>query len=322
MQNITHNIAKFLGTLGVIALIASSAQAQTSLSLPIPEGAVQTDTLSVANTDSVIPVGIWAASTGVPTRIVSGALQRQIYKMPKSGLTEQQIIAPMIDALKLSGFDLVFSCQGLQCGGFDFHTAAPVAAPPAIFVDLRSFVAMTLRDDQGDHIFCVVSHFASDTYIQIDYMTARQFDISGASRDIALRLQSTLDRSDNPLDYPRTLEQGGAIILSDLTFDSGSAKLGDQDYASLTALADYLKTHQDSKIILIGHSDAVGSLQGNITLSQKRAASVRSRLVGDHGINPDRIVAQGVGYLAPIAPNTSDENRDKNRRVEAILDQD
>jgi OOP family OmpA-OmpF porin len=45
-------------------------------------------------------------------------------------------------------------------------------------------------------------------------------------------------------------------------------------------------------------------------------------LIGDHGINPDRILAQGVGYLAPIAPNTTDENRDKNRRVEAILDQD
>jgi OOP family OmpA-OmpF porin len=261
-------------------------------------------------------------SSGVPTRIVSGGLQRQIFKMPKSGLTEQQISTPIISALEQAGFDVLLSCQGLQCGGFDFHTAAPLAQPPAIFVDLRSFVAMTFRNAQGDFVFAVVSRFASDIYIQIDHMTARQLDISGASKQIALRLQNTLDRSSDPADYPKTLEQGGAIILSDLTFDSGSAKLGEQDYASLTALADYLQTHQDSKIILIGHSDAVGSLQGNITLSQKRAASVRTRLIGDHGINPDRILAQGVGYLAPIAPNTTDENRDKNRRVEAILDQD
>lgn len=322
MQNITRNIAKFLWTLGVIALIAPSAQAQTPLSLPIPEGAVETENLSLANTDLVIPVGVWSMSSGVPTRIVSGGLQRQIFKMPKSSLTEQQISAPIVTALKQAGFDMLLSCQGLQCGGFDFHTAAPMAQPPAIFVDLRSFVAMTFRNAQGDFLFAVVSRFASDTYIQIDHMTARQLDISGASKQIALRLQNTLDRSADPADYPTTLEHGGAIILSDLTFDSGSATLADQAYDSLTALAEYLQTHPDSKIILIGHSDAVGSLQGNMTLSQKRAASVRTRLIGDHGINPDRILAQGVGYLAPIAPNTTDENRDKNRRVEAILDQD
>lgn len=322
MQNITRNIAKFLWTLGVIALIPPSAQAQTSLSLPIPEGAVQTETLSLANTDLVIPVGVWSMSSGVPTRIVSGGLQRQIFKMPKSGLTEQQISAPIISTLEQAGFDMLLSCQGQQCGGFDFHTAAPLAQPPAIFVDLRFFVAMTFRNAQGDFVFAVVSRFASDIYIQTDHMTVRQLELSGPSQQIALRLQNTLDRSSDPKEYPKTLKQGGAIILSDLTFDSGSAKLGDQEYDSLTALADYLQTHQDSKIILIGHSDAVGSLQGNITLSQKRAASVRRRLIGDHGINPDRILAQGVGYLAPIAPNTTDENRDKNRRVEAILDQD
>ena len=322
MQNITRNIAKFLCALGVILLILPSAQAQTSLSLPIPEGAIQTEALTVANTDLVIPVGVWSISSGVPTRIVSGGLQRQIFKLPKSGLTEQQISAPIVAALDQAGFDMLLSCQGLQCGGFDFHTTAPMAQPPAIFIDLRSFVAMTFRNAQGDFVFAVISRFALDTYIQIDHMTARQLDIPSTSRQIALRLQNTLDRSADPSDYPSTLEQGGAIILSDLTFNSGSATLGAQDYDSLAALARYLKTHPTSKIILIGHSDAVGSLQGNISLSQKRAASVRTKMINDHGINPDRILAQGVGYLAPIAPNTTDENREKNRRVEAILDQD
>ena len=321
MQNITRNIAKSFFSIAIFLGFAWGAQAQNQLNLPIPDGAQQTKSQSFDNTDVVIPISAWTGDTGVLTQVVSGQLQRQTFKIPKSGLTEQQIITPMIASLEKSGFELLLSCQGLQCGGFDFHTAAPVQQPPAMFIDLRTFGAITLRNANGDYFFCLVSRFASDIYIQIDHMTAGHLDIDVKYKQIALRLQNTLDRTADPAEYSNTLEQGGAIILSDLTFESGSAKLGQQKYPSLNTLAEYLQKTPSAKIILVGHSDAVGSLQGNITLSQKRAASVRTRLIKNHQIDPARIVAQGIGYLAPIAPNTTDENRDKNRRVEAILDQ-
>ena len=64
------------------------------------------------------------------------------------------------------------------------------------------------------------------------------------------------------------------MILGDLEFESGSANLGPGPFLSLTKLADYLNTTPDARIVLVGHTDAVGSLAGNMDLSAKRARRV------------------------------------------------
>ena len=71
--------------------------------------------------------------------------------------------------------------------------------------------------------------------------------------------------------------------------------------------------------MLVGHTDTVGSLDANIALSRRRAEAVRARLVEAHGVDGARIDARGVGYLAPAVANDSDEGREANRRVEAVL---
>jgi OOP family OmpA-OmpF porin len=73
------------------------------------------------------------------------------------------------------------------------------------------------------------------------------------------------------------------------------------------------------RVALVGHTDATGSLDANIALSRKRAASVKDRLVRAYGIAVSRLDAEGMGYLAPIASNLTQAGRDANRRVEAVL---
>jgi len=90
-------------------------------------------------------------------------------------------------------------------------------------------------------------------------------------------------------------------------------------FTSLTELADYLKANPEKRVALVGHTDAEGSLAGNISLSKRRAASVMDRLINDLGVNPGQLEAEGIGYLAPIASNQTDDGRTRNRRVEAIL---
>ena len=63
----------------------------------------------------------------------------------------------------------------------------------------------------------------------------------------------------------------------------------------------------------------LGSLQGNISLSKRRAQSVRQRLIDAHGVPPERMEAEGMGYLSPVASNLQEQGRDQNRRVEVIL---
>jgi OOP family OmpA-OmpF porin len=104
-----------------------------------------------------------------------------------------------------------------------------------------------------------------------------------------------------------------------LDFGTGAADLTEGRYESLAALADWLKANPDKTVALVGHTDASGGLDGNIVISKRRAESVRARLIAAYDIPPAQIEAQGVGYLSPIGSNLTEEGRQKNRRVEAIL---
>jgi outer membrane protein OmpA-like peptidoglycan-associated protein len=84
-------------------------------------------------------------------------------------------------------------------------------------------------------------------------------------------------------------------------------------------LADYLRQNPNSKIVLVGHSDADGKLKRNIAISKQRAEAVRQRLITKYGIQKTRISAEGIAYLSPRANNQTPEGREQNRRVEAVV---
>jgi len=68
-------------------------------------------------------------------------------------------------------------------------------------------------------------------------------------------------------------------------------------------------------IEISGHTDNIGNMQANQVLSQNRAKSVYQYLI-NYGVAPARLVYKGYGQTQPIVPNTSDDNRSKNRRTE------
>ena len=69
---------------------------------------------------------------------------------------------------------------------------------------------------------------------------------------------------------------------------------------------------------MVGHTDSVGGFDSNLALSKRRADAVAAALVKDYGIAANRMVGNGVASLAPVASNSSDEGRAKNRRVELV----
>jgi outer membrane protein OmpA-like peptidoglycan-associated protein len=71
------------------------------------------------------------------------------------------------------------------------------------------------------------------------------------------------------------------------------------------------------KIEVQGHTDNRGSANYNKGLSNRRAGSVMKYLVS-HGVSPDRLTSQGYGFDRPLVPNTSDQNRALNRRVQFV----
>ena len=96
------------------------------------------------------------------------------------------------------------------------------------------------------------------------------------------------------------LEEAGHVVLADLNFATGASDLSEGAYASLDTLAAYLAADPARQVALVGHTDSEGALETNIALSQRRAASVRDRLVNTHGTAPGQVSAEGVGFLAAV----------------------
>jgi len=104
----------------------------------------------------------------------------------------------------------------------------------------------------------------------------------------------------------------------DVLFATGSAALRPDLTSDLGAVARNLISYPASRIEVIGHTDNVGSAALNQDLSQRRAASVASILVGN-GVPAGRIATLGRGEDAPVASNLTDQGRAQNRRVEIII---
>jgi outer membrane protein OmpA-like peptidoglycan-associated protein len=108
------------------------------------------------------------------------------------------------------------------------------------------------------------------------------------------------------------------MVFNNITFETNSAELNAESYAELNRLVRFMTDNADIRIEIAAHTDDVGTQEYNARLSDKRAASV-VRFLTENAIAVDRLQAKGYGKLQPIVPNTSAENRAKNRRVEVRI---
>lgn len=114
------------------------------------------------------------------------------------------------------------------------------------------------------------------------------------------------------------LKVGERINLKDINFETASAELLPESYTELNRLLKLINENPTLRFEISAHTDDVGSASYNIRLSNMRALSVTNYLL-ENGVNPNRLVSKGYGMTQPKVPNTSDENRAINRRVDFML---
>lgn len=105
------------------------------------------------------------------------------------------------------------------------------------------------------------------------------------------------------------------FVLENLLFETNSAIIKESSYAILDKLIEYLEYEEENSFEISGYTDDVGSEKSNQLLSENRAIAVVNYLV-ERGIAPERLIAKGYGELNPIADNSTEEGRAKNRRTE------
>ena len=113
------------------------------------------------------------------------------------------------------------------------------------------------------------------------------------------------------------LASDGKIVTYAITFDTGKATIKPESTGEINRIKGIMDQDPSLKFEVQGHCDNTGSDKVNDPLSQKRAEAIVARLV-ELGISADRLTAVGKGSHEPIADNSTDEGRAKNRRVEFI----
>ncbi len=115
--------------------------------------------------------------------------------------------------------------------------------------------------------------------------------------------------------------RGYVVTLGDVLFDTNKAQLKNSALVSLQKLAAFSKLYPLRKVVVEGFTDSVGSASSNMILSENRANSVLTALIG-MGLSASRISAVGYGEAHPISGNDTFTGRQLNRRVEIIVSDD
>ncbi|WP_116086167.1 OmpA family protein [Tropicimonas sp. IMCC34011] len=316
----------------LVSLFATAAAAQDPLELP-PMSRM------VANTGEPlgsyeVPISQWR-SGAMDTLRAEGAVSRKVWQVDAPGRTTMALMAPLVSQLEDGGWDVLFRCEARACGGFDFRYATEVAPEPDMHVDLGDYRFLAARRGEAQYMTLLVSRSAGRGFIQ---MTTVAPEGESTPRTVA-STKSPLPSGPAPgaasgagnmvlaappagteEDVAASLAGAGRAVLDGLTFATGSAELGAGGEEALDALATWMSANPGRGIVLVGHTDAVGGLSGNVSLSARRAEAVRQRLIGGFGIAANRLRAEGVGYLSPLTSNDSEAGRQLNRRVEAVAE--
>lgn len=102
-------------------------------------------------------------------------------------------------------------------------------------------------------------------------------------------------------------------------FEFAIAEVDLSQWKALALVKAFLESNTDVHLILVGHTDIVGTPEFNYQLSLQRAKNVKQILVEDYGFNPNRFTVVGKGISEPVADNRSSEGRRLNRRVQFFV---
>lgn len=153
---------------------------------------------------------------------------------------------------------------------------------------------------------------------ELNVLKHLKFNVIGLKEGEERIFISNLKVADGGEDLRRKLLSEGKISTNGILFDSGSANIKPQSLGIVLQVSQVLLQDENMKLTIVGHTDADGNSDANMTLSKQRAESVKNALVNLYNISPDRLQTDGKGASTPVADNTTPDGKAQNRRVEFI----
>ncbi|MBK8735467.1 MAG: OmpA family protein [Saprospiraceae bacterium] len=132
-------------------------------------------------------------------------------------------------------------------------------------------------------------------------------ELESKARDLEANLVKALDKAGT--------SENRTLVLDNIYFETGSANLNNDSEYALKVISNTFAKYPNLKVEISGHSDNVGNPASNLSLSQERANSVKTYLTAN-GAQSGNLTSIGFGQNKPIADNSTEEGRGKNRRIE------
>lgn len=260
-------------------------------------------------TEVMIYTGEMKAAFETDNRLtLEGAMRRVLFTAPVESST-LEVFRAYQSEVEAAGFSMMYECaKEEECGGrfpYLFATEKSVSFPFGPDFHLAVYEQSQSSGREVVQLLVQKPRDGRPTYIVLE-VTQTEAEAQTLQMLTASEIGTAIDNT-------------GTASIYGLEFASGSAELLPASEPVLAEMAGFLQSRPGVEILLVGHTDNVGTLDFNITLSQQRSDAVRNALTRRFGIPGAQLSAFGVGFLAPTAPNTSEDGRARNRRVEMIL---
>jgi len=177
-------------------------------------------------------------------------------------------------------------------------------------INTRKLLSKIQTDEEGNYLITlpVGKNYAFNVNRKGYLFYSDNFETKPGFADSAMKINIPL----------QPLVAGATVVIKNIFFASNQFELKDESVAELEKLLQLLNDNPTTQIMISGHTDNVGSAADNLALSTSRAKSV-VQFLQKNGIEPSRLVSKGWGASKPIADNTTEENRAKNRRTELSI---
>ncbi len=148
-----------------------------------------------------------------------------------------------------------------------------------------------------------------------EHISSLKFNVNNLKDGKERIFITNLKVAEGGVDLRRKLIAEGEVSTNGILFDSGSANIQPQSMGIIRQISQVLQEEKGMNLMIVGHTDADGSGDANLSLSQKRAAAVKNALVNIYGIADGRLQTQGKGESEPIGDNNTPDGKAQNRRV-------
>ncbi|MCB0663369.1 MAG: OmpA family protein [Saprospiraceae bacterium] len=243
------------------------------------------------------------------TQEVEGKIYRIFYSLSTDAGSVYEIYSNYLNALKSNGAKILFSCKNTtDCGRYFWDYLRDkdekIKMPAYYSEELAYISAKFSKDGIGYYVTIIPGYGLGEMGYEVTVVEVKEME-----QQISLA------------GIEKALNENGKVSLYGILFDTGSDVIQERSFAEIEMIGLYLKNNPSKKVYVVGHTDNVGSYESNISLSDKRAKSVINALISKYGISANRMIAAGVGPVAPESKNTMEEGRKKNRRVEIVLNE-